>query len=231
LFASLAGTASAGTILDVFTQGDLFSFTDTGSSETAVVTSGVVTFEFQIATALGPAFTPVTGLLNFDASTTAEATGPDGNGNYDEGGWSSVTAGTITDTQAGAYQNVVIFSFTFGPSGALSVAAAGTGGTFFDSTPPLSPPEVSFSSPILNFGNVTSQSFSIGLGGDNNWAVASGPPGYLVNNTASAVLTFVSNPEPTPLPEPATMVMLGSALIGLGLIGRKRFSRQGAAKQ
>ena len=233
LFASLAGTASAGTILDVNTEGDLFTFTNVGpgTSQTAVVTDGAVTFAFQIATVLGPAFASFNGTLNFAASTSTEATGPDGSGNYNEGGWSSTETETLTDTSPGPYNGVVIFSFTFGSSGALQVPNDGDGGTFQDSTPPLSPPEVSFASPILNFGTVTEQSFSFGLGASSNWTAAGPTPAFLNNNTASGVLTFTSNPEPTGLPEPATMVMMGSALIGLGLIGRKRLSRRGAAKQ
>lgn len=37
-------------------------------------------------------------------------------------------------------------------------------------------------------------------------------------------LTYTYNPPTTGTPEPATLAMLGSALIGVGLIGRKRFS-------
>jgi hypothetical protein len=37
--------------------------------------------------------------------------------------------------------------------------------------------------------------------------------------------TFATPPPSTGSPEPATMAMLGSALIGLGVLGRKRFAR------
>jgi hypothetical protein len=240
--ASLAGTASAGTILDVSTNGDLFTFTDTGSSETATVTNGAVNFSFQIGTVLGPAFANFQGVLNFSGSSTANASGPDGSGNLNESGWSG--SGTIVDKDpsAGVWFDQVVFSFSFGPGGTLAVANTGTGGTLFDATPPLS--DVTLTSPLLNFGTPTQQSLSFGLGGNNTWALDFPPappaPQFTgigssaspATNTASAVITFVSTPLPsTGMPEPTTMVMMGSALVGLGLFRRARLARQNANKE
>jgi hypothetical protein len=229
LFASLAGTASAGTILDLNTEGDLFSVTDTGTTETIAATSAASQFSFQIPTVLGGAFTTFNGQLTFNASTSTVATNSGGiGGNDSEPGWTG--SGQIVCTNCAApYNNTVVLSFTFGPTGLLNVPDAGTSGTFQDSTPPGT--EVMLNSPILSFGNVTSESLSIGFGANNPWSISGGgSTGFITSNTASGVVTFTSNPLPNALPEPATMVMMGSALIGLGLLGRKRFSRPGATK-
>jgi len=241
--ASLAGTASAGTILDVNTQGDLFTFTDTGSSETASA-SGNVSFNFEVPTVLGPAFHTVQGTISFTGSSTAPATGPDINGNLNEPGWSGSGSITDTDPTTGMYFNQVIFSFSFGPDGTLQVGNGGTSGTLQDNTgggAGLS--EVTLTSTILNFGTPTQQSLSFGLAANNLWELISGQPSPFTagigsngspttSNTTSAVITFDSTPTPTGgLPEPTTMVMMGSALLSLGLFHRVRLARQNANKQ
>jgi hypothetical protein len=49
----------------------------------------------------------------------------------------------------------------------------------------------------------------------------------MLNSESAGALvgTFAATQAPSGAPEPATMALLGSALIGLGIIGRKRFSR------
>jgi len=57
--------------------------------------------------------------------------------------------------------------------------------------------------------------FSSGLFNDN---------GTIYTPTEAAAGTFATPPAADP-PEPAAMAVVGSALIGVGLVGRKRLSR------
>jgi hypothetical protein len=219
---SVTSAAWGGTFLQVFETNSQvleFNLTNTGGTGNSfTVTNGAVNFQFSVPNALGTGIRP--GLLNISATSTA-ASAPDGSGNQVEGGFSGTAS--IFDSVTGT----TAISWTFGPTGTLSVALGtpgtpGTGGTFSDSRPPAT--EVNFLSPYLSFASSTSESFSFGLsGGTPGGAVGAG--GHLADEAFSGVGTFDAIPLPVGTPEPATMAMLGGALVGLGLVGRKRFAR------
>jgi len=52
-----------------------------------------------------------------------------------------------------------------------------------------------------------------------------GSPQLQSPHMGTIVATFTADSIQSKVPEPVTMALLGSALIGLGLFGRKRFTR------
>jgi len=222
--ASLVRIAAASPIFQVNALNgtdDLVITDNTGTSNTATLTNTAVIFNFDVPTALGPAGTTYDGTISFSAATSSPAVLS--GSTYDQSNWATTATATVTCTNcASPYNNQVIFSFTFGPSGmaTYSTATPGTAGTLSDTQPP--PSEVSFSSPLVNFTGVLGVNFTLTAGNaplGGPWATGSG--GYIASNVAHETITFSGTAA---TPEPGTFVLIGCALAGAGLIGKKRFS-------
>jgi hypothetical protein len=160
-------------------------------------------------------------LLTFTATTTIYAV-TTGGGNLIEHGFSG--SGSITDSLT----NTVALSWVFGPTGTVTVG--GTTGSFIDSTPGAT--EVVFSSPYLTFASGANEAFALSL--TNAFAAFSTdqffqgqniPITYCTDCRIASDSAAIGGTFSADAPEPATMALFGSALVGLGLLGRKRFSR------
>ena len=221
LCASLVRTAAATPIFQLSAMNSVqeFVITDTGFADVATVSNLAVTFSFGVVNPLGEG--TYDGTLSFNAQTNTTVT--TNNGFYDQSNWATTSTATVTCTNCPApYNNKVIFSFAFGPdaTSALGPNGPGTAGTIQDSQPPVT--DVSFSSPVVNFAGIKNEGVTILLSNAASaWSIGSG--GYIASNTATETMLFTGTPEP------GTFILIGCALAGVGLIGRKRFS-QGSPK-
>ena len=106
--------------------------------------------------------------------------------------------------------------------GSGSGNSGGSSLTISASTPPLS--EVVYTSDYINFTGTVADSYGVTFGSLS--PIGLNAQGFLNNNSFSSTGNFNIDPAPSFAPEPATMGLLGSALVGLGMIGRKRLVRK-----
>jgi hypothetical protein len=209
-----------------------FSLSLSGGANALTASSAIF---IVLANTVNPALSsvPITATLTItgDSSTTS--------GSVNTGSFltqSGYQAGTFSIVGTGTYAGLgTILSGTFGGNGAnnsgISGSAAGYSATFSSSDGVSNYSEVIFNSALWNFATsngIESLSFSL----SNLSAALSLTGGYIPGSTgltnsftAAGSGTFSATLQSSPVPEPGTMGLLGAALVGLGLLGRKRVRR------
>ena len=209
------------TITEVGASNTVFPFVNNGTTTLTLHAVAVpISYTILVPNSLGTTIR-TTGFLSIDGtSTTAAVNG--GSGNFSQTGFSG--SAYICDTAApgGCGPGAYVFAMIYGPTATES--GNGAAGGYGDGNVSLLT-EVQFFSPYLLFTPSLGDAFSISTsGGSPAWAIA-GDNLLVTENSGGLVGTFSATATPTGAPEPATMALLGSALIGLGIIGRKRFAR------
>ena len=212
------------------TNGSLQQWTISNSGSTVTVSAtGSVNFTFSGVSGL-PFSGPESALFTLTATSTqlgncGVACGP--GDSYVEPGYS----GTFSFIDAGSAPGTNLLSGTFAVTGSPATTGAqfsssigSSGGSFNASATAGNLSQLVFTSSYLNFLGQTEENAS--------WSLSSLIPNFATGTVtagkafptgvfnAAGSGTFSSNPGPTSLPEPATLSLVGAALLALGLTRR-----------
>jgi hypothetical protein len=149
---------------------------------------------------------------------------------------------SFTDTDSGAFNGDNLLSGTFATNGTPATSGAqfnstvgGSGGGFEASASTGDLGQLIFTSSLLTFTGAIEEDASFSLS-----SLIPDPPGFAVMGITTGVNGTQAYPSAGPfdaagtgtfayassVPEPATLGLVGGALLGLGFLGRKRVSRQ-----
>lgn len=213
--------------------GNDFTISQSGTTTTVTDANKPVNFDFTVATTLGPAYTGVSGYLNLSATSTSKGScgvacaSGDSFGQFGYSGSFTITTGT-NDTGNN------LLSGTFSVTGSPSTTGAqftstigGTGGDFAASATAGNLLQLVMTSAYLNLTGDTQETSTFALSSVvpifATGTVTSGQAYPAGSYNATSAGTF-STDAPGVTPEPATLSLMGGALIGLALLRRKKLS-------
>jgi hypothetical protein len=228
-FATGSATASTITFAQYFEFGgavNQWTISTVGTTSTitgATAPGNVELFAFMVPSGLGTPVQTQFATFSFSATSTTDgncATNCSTNDPFTQGGYT----GSFSFTEVGGPDpGANLLTGVFTNVGTLTADIGGTGATFLASDPT----QITMTSAFVNLVPPLDASFSLsGLnpaffitpnGTDQGYPDPNGPI------TAAGDGTFS---DTSGVPEPATFAMIGSGLLGLGLLSRKKLSRR-----